>query len=202
MPRSAVLQDVVPGPALRRFHPQPKPKPKLITNPNPHPIMNPSLSSHRPILLACLTGALALTGIGCRDQESSTFTPPSTLDRRPIESAEPTGQEGGSWFARLTGFQKALEAKTAEVAAAEAAAHQAERQVQAIQVLLDGQREATDQARRGQSFWRVAASVLSALTIVAIFVGAAIGSFARQHRHPHHPSSRTTPDADALTHLV
>lgn len=166
--------------------------------------MNTSLPPHHPtILLACLTGALALAGIGCRDRESSPYSSSSSLDRHPVESAEPTGQESGSWFARLTGFQKALEAKSAEVAVAQAAAHQAEREVQAIQVLLDGQREATDQARRGQSFWRVAASVLSALAIVAVFVGAAIGSFARQHRH-HAPSSPTTSpsDSDALTHLA
>lgn len=154
---------------------------------------------HPPFLLVLLTSLLAFAQIGCRDRDT-TSVPGG--DPAPLTTAEPTGQEGGGWFARITGFQKTLASKSAQVAAAEAAARQAEREVLAMRVLLDSQRDATDQARKGQSFWRVTASVLCALAVLAVFLGAAVGSYARQHRQVSRHSSPSTPDSDELATLA
>jgi len=154
-------------------------------------------SSLLPLLL---TATLALSGVGCRKGDG----PPAGSgggNASSSHASEPTGQEGGGWFARITGFQKSLEAKSAQVAAAEAAARQAEQEVQAMRVLLESQRDATHDARKGQSFWRVAATVFSALAIVAVFAGAAIGSYARRQAQQHQPQSNPDLD-DALATLA
>jgi hypothetical protein len=145
------------------------------------------------LIAILLTATLALGGVGCRKGDG----PPAgsgggTTTSSSSGASEPTGQEGGGWLARITGFQKSLEAKSAQVAAAEAAARQAEHEVQAMRVLLESQRDATHDARKGQSFWRVAASALGALAIVAVFAGAAIGSYARRQAQ----SIQSNPDLD------
>ncbi len=134
-----------------------------------------------PLIAMLLTASLSLGGVGCRKGDGPSAGSSGGITSPSSPSAfEPTGQEGG-WFARITGFQKSLEAKSSQVEFAEAAARQAEQEVQAMRVLLESQRDATHDARKGQSFWRVTAAVLSALGIVAVFVGAAIGSNARRH---------------------
>lgn len=151
-----------------------------------------------PLLAMLLTATLSLGGVGCRKGDGpSVGSGGGTTSPSSPGASEPTGQEGG-WFARITGFQKYLEAKSTQVALAEAAARQAEQEVQAMRMLLESQRDATHDARKGQSFWRVTASVLSALGIVAVFVGAAIGSNARRHSVTSTPHS--DPD-DALAPL-
>ena len=98
-------------------------------------------------------------------------------------------EEDSGWFARLTGFQQTLAARSAQVAVAREAAKRAELEADAVRVQLDVQRESTHEARQGLSFWRITACVLAALSLVAVFIGAALGSQARRQSHDSHGTS-------------
>lgn len=148
---------------------------------------------HRPKPLARLTGllllalALATAFTGCgRGPDSEASDSVATTSEN---SREP------GWFARLTGYPGKLANTRKELETARAAAAQAERDAQAMRVLLDTQRDATEQVGKSRSFWRVASTVLIALAIVAIFVGAAIGSFARHSHHQQLQRDAHTPHA-------
>ena len=127
----------------------------------------------RLLALAALLPLALSAGAGCRKAEPARGAPPA-----PPAAVAPEDQPG--WFSRLTGLHKTLEERNARLAAAEEAARRAEQEVQAVRVQLDSQRDATQQARRGQSFWRVSSTVVGSLAVVALFAGAAAGSFARQ----------------------
>lgn len=168
----------------------------------------------KTLLLTTLL-AFTLGAVGCRRPSHPPV--PGTDSVSTVVTANglafSSDNEDSGWFARLTGFQQTLAARSAQLAVAREAAKRAELEADAVRVQLEVQRESTHEARQGLSFWRVTACVLAALSLVAVFVGAALGSQARHQsqeshgisegrlRHDSHsshlspPPSRNTPNA-------
>lgn len=144
----------------------------------------------RRLGLLFLVTLVMMSFTGCSREETSSSSSP-VIDA----SAEgsPSSQDTG-WFSRLTGYPGRLASTRQELEVARAAAAEAERDAQAMRVLLDTQRDTTEKVGKSRSFWRVASTVLVALAIVAIFVGAGIGSFAR---HAHQQQQASSTDAHA-----